>query len=103
MRFAAVGNFTDEVLLSDSSIQSFVTSIAIENYDPKLRQSAIAKLTNQAVLAKAADEDTNWEVRLAAVKRLTDETLLGKIAKKDDSLLSPQAAKEKLKELTGKK
>ena len=48
--------------------------------DENIRSIAVQKITDQAFLAKLAEEDKDDNVRLAAVKTLTDQGLLAKIA-----------------------
>ena len=44
---------------------------------------AVAKMTDQTKLARAARESTDWIVRRAAVEKLTDQTILADIAIND--------------------
>jgi hypothetical protein len=59
-------------------------------------KAAVEKLTDQALLAKIAVEDTNADVRYLAVKKLTDQAVLAKIAVKDREPYVRRAAVQNL-------
>ncbi|MEN6440608.1 MAG: hypothetical protein ABFD97_18710 [Syntrophobacter sp.] len=54
------------------------------------------RLTDQSLLAKIAQDDSEWSVRNAAVWMLSDQALLASIAENDVNLYVRQAARIKL-------
>jgi hypothetical protein len=52
---------------------------SLDSKKPDIRQTAVKRLTDQALLAKIAMEDESFSVREIAVKKLTDQALLAKI------------------------
>ncbi|MDI6451706.1 hypothetical protein [Anaerobaca lacustris] len=64
--------------------QALLAKVAVEDEDGNVRGAAVAKLTDQALLAKVAVGDKDGNVRGAAVERLTDQALLAKVAVEDE-------------------
>lgn len=55
---------------------------AKEDPDRDVREAAVKKLTDQALIADLAENDSEYEIRIAAIERLTDQAVLEKIARK---------------------
>jgi hypothetical protein len=82
-------------IISLSGCNTDQTKVALETTSSEKGQAAVAKLTDQALLAKVASEAKDYGVRLEAIQRLTDQTLLTKIAlEHQDSYLRASAIKK---------
>jgi hypothetical protein len=76
--------------------QEYFAKIATDqSADEAIRKDAVEKLTDQALLAKLAD-DPNWSVHVAAVRRIADQSTLERIAIKDDVETGSMMAVQKL-------
>jgi hypothetical protein len=53
--------------------------IAVSDPDPRVRLTAVRKLTDKRVLAQVARQDSEFTVRLAALERVSDDRLLDSI------------------------
>ncbi len=77
---AAIRRLADKTVVAD---QAEVIKTVREAKDRLLREVAVARLTDQALLSTIAMTDGDVEMRRAAVSSLTDKDLLAKIAKND--------------------
>jgi hypothetical protein len=59
--------------------QKRIADIAVSDPDPRVRLTAVQKLTDQPVLAQVARQDSEFTVRLAALERVSDDHLLDSI------------------------
>ena len=59
--------------------QKRIADIAVSDPDPRVRLTAVRKLTDQRVLAQVARQDSEFTVRLAALERVSDDHLLDSI------------------------
>lgn len=83
-----VNNLARECLSGKKKACSELMQIAVEDKDATIRRSAVAQLTDQALLAKIAMEDEDREVRTTALSTLTDQAQIEKVAReaKDESI-----------------
>jgi hypothetical protein len=72
-----------EAALNKLTDQALLARTAVEGKDSDVREAALDKLTDQALLARTAVEHKDYSVRQTAVAKLTDQALLAKIAIKD--------------------
>ena len=90
-----------EKLFNNSiNTQPFLQVVALTDNDRMFRQYAVAKLTNQALIAQIAKNDANEFVRHVAVERLTDQGVLSDIAKNDQEYYVRLGAVKKLTDQT---
>ncbi len=110
LRKAAVEKITDQkviaaVALTDSRFevriaalkllidQAALSAIAMKpRENVTIRQVAVGRLTNEAMLADVARMADEWNVRSVAVDRLTDQAILAEIAKGDHDSSVQRAA-----------
>jgi len=85
-----------QVAVAKLTDQALLAKVAVEDKDPDVRIAAVAKLTDQALLAKLAVKDRAPDVRKAAVAKLTDQALLAKLAVEDRDTNIRRAAVAKL-------
>ncbi|HXX92857.1 MAG TPA: HEAT repeat domain-containing protein [Planctomycetota bacterium] len=85
---------TTQVEVTTEDPQALAT-IARTNPDPRLRESAAARLEDPAVLSEVARGDAEPRVRVAAVSRLTDRAVLSFVAQNDADESVRSAAAER--------
>ena len=89
-----------ETAVAKLTDQAVLAHIAKTDSYFRVREAAIEKLADQTVLADIAKTDSEWQVRQAAVWKLTDQTVLADVAKTDSDPVVRQAAVRKLTDQT---
>jgi len=74
----------------------FVGCATITSSNPDKRWKAVKQTSDQSVLVKVAMEDNESYVRSAAVEKLTDQTLLAKVAVEGNDRFTGMGAVEKM-------
>ncbi len=92
------GGFASLESVERTRDQTKLAKIAVEAWEPHVREAAVEKLNDQNSLAKIAVEDDDSDVRHAAVEKLTNQATLAKIAIEDDDRRVRQAAVEKARQ-----